>query len=585
MLINKTSLVVYMYGQNIDSVLIKKYEKADSLFNEKKYEKSIEIATEVLHDAKDKQEKNIYASANYLLAKIWYQTKSYKKAVKYFKKSLMLFSIDENNVSLKEGITSLHDNFKIVENNFKIGVAYHRLLENNDSITFFKDSAVHYYNRVINSGSLKNTVLKLKSKAYSNLSNLHLHDSLFVKAENYANISIDIEKNFTNNFYDLAGAYGNLANIYLFKKDLKRSKQTTLKALKFIENVKGLKIDRYKADLYFNLAYAMYKLEDFKAYEYQQKSYDISDKLGENELRKFVEKISAEKNFEIGKLLGVQQEETKRLKAQQTFWVVGAIATLLILTLLYFLKTYKLKQKNLGLELAQKELIQKRKIEKLRSDSQIRVLNATLDGKSEERKLISETLHDNVSALLSSASMHLQATKKHFNGQTPEEIDKTQVIISEASKKIRDLSHTLVSSILLKFGLRYAVNDIADKYSNSEITFKTSIKNIQRYNEGFEIKTYNIIQELFNNILKHSKATKATIHLEERDNRLFIDVTDNGIGFNKKNIIKKNGLGINQVDARVQVMKGEFFIDSNNKNGTKVTIDVPIIEREPINLL
>ena len=53
--------------------------------------------------------------------------------------------------------------------------------------------------------------------------------------------------------------------------------------------------------------------------------------------------------------------------------------------------------------------------------------------------------------------------------KVPIEIDKSQQIIIEASKKIRDLSHTLVSSVLLKFGLNFAIKDIAEKYSNSQI--------------------------------------------------------------------------------------------------------------------
>ena len=121
--------------------------------------------------------------------------------------------------------------------------------------------------------------------------------------------------------------------------------------------------------------------------------------------------------------------------------------------LAFLLNQYKLRQRNLSLQLSKQELVQQQKIEKVRSESQIRILNATLDGKETERKQISETLHDSVSALLSSANLHLQACKKIFNGPIPIELEKSQDIIVEASQIIRDLSHTLVSSVLLKFGL------------------------------------------------------------------------------------------------------------------------------------
>ena len=225
-----------------------------------------------------------------------------------------------------------------------------------------------------------------------------------------------------------------------------------------------------------------------------------------------IENVTAKYNVE-----GVKKNaELKRERAQRTTWIIGIASLLVIVSLMYWLNFYKLKQKHLGLKLSQKELIQKQSIEKIKSESQVKILNATLDGKESERKQIAETLHDSVSTLLSSATLHLQATKKQFNGSTPIEIDKTQKIITEASQKIRDLSHTLVSSVLLKFGLNFALKDMAEKYSNSVITINTELKNLRRYQQGFEIKAHNIIQEFVNNILKHSKAKNATVFLEEK---------------------------------------------------------------------
>lgn len=239
-----------------------------------------------------------------------------------------------------------------------------------------------------------------------------------------------------------------------------------------------------------------------------------------------------------------------------------------------------MRQKNLQLKLSKTELIQNQKLEKLKSESQARILNAAIDGKESERKDIAETLHDNVSALLSSASLHLQATRKQFNGSTPTEIEKTQQIINEAAEKIRDLSHTLISSVLLKFGLNYAVKEMAEKYTNSQLQISTTIIGINRYHQNFEIKTYNIIQEVINNIIKHSKAENAFIKITEKDNKIIIVITDDGIGFDKAIIHTNSGIGINQIDARIQIMNGFFQIDSVIEKGTKVTIELPIQEKE-----
>ena len=243
----------------------------------------------------------------------------------------------------------------------------------------------------------------------------------------------------------------------------------------------------------------------------------------------------------------------------------------------------KMSDKDLKSFLRSNRFPSKYTIEKIKSESQVRILNATIDGKESERKQIAETLHDSVSTLLSSANLHLQATQSKFNGKTPEEIDKTQKIIVEASQVIRELSHTLVSSVLLKFGLEFAINDMAQKYSNSQIEIETNLGMIGRYHQNFEIKTYNIIQEFLNNILKHSKAEKAFINLKEVKGELILKISDDGIGFDKSKIKNTEGLGLNQIEARVEMMKGDFDVYSSINNGTLISVRLPILKKEPIN--
>jgi signal transduction histidine kinase len=133
--------------------------------------------------------------------------------------------------------------------------------------------------------------------------------------------------------------------------------------------------------------------------------------------------------------------------------------------------------------------------------------------------------------LLSAANLHLQASKSKIEGEAPMELTKTQDIIDEASVKIRNLSHKLISSVLLKFGLSFAIQDFCEKYSNSDLNINASIKNVKRYEQNFEIKINNIVEEFVNNILKHSKATEAIISVLEFKKQLYISIQDNGIGF------------------------------------------------------
>ena len=412
-----------------------------------------------------------------------------------------------------------------------------------------------------------------------------MSEQIFDKAEEFALKSLEI-KEIQGDQLLIASGYNTLSNIQFFKKDYETSKKYLKKGLEALEKIKGEKADEIKAGLYYNLAYYSYLLKDYRAYEQQESSWELYRKLEDNLNEKKVAEIYANKNYENGIKEGVLQEEIKRQKvlyqkqkAQDLTWIIGISGFSIIVLLIFLLNQYKLRQKNLGLELSKQDLLQQQRLEKIKSESQIKILNATLDGKESERKEIAETLHDSVSALLSSANLHLQACKKQFNGSTPMEVDKSQSIINEASQKIRDLSHTLVSSILLKFGLAFAIKDFAEKYSNSQLQIDIETKYIKRYDQGFEIKLYNIIQEFVNNILKHSNASQASISLIEKNKKIILEIKDNGNGFDNSLIQEKDGLGINQIDARIHMMEGKFIIETSKGKGTCINIELPVCDK------
>ena len=132
--------------------------------------------------------------------------------------------------------------------------------------------------------------------------------------------------------------------------------------------------------------------------------------------------------------------------------------------------------------------------------------------------------------------------------------------------------------------MNFAIREIAEKYSNSELWLDTEIEGLRRYDQKFEIKTYNIIQEFINNILKHSKASNAVIKLKEKDGQILVEVSDDGIGFDKTKIGTKDGLGINQIEARIHMMRGKLSIISYKGEGTQIKVELPIQEKEATNL-
>ncbi len=563
--------VSFLSIQGKDSITNQKLKEATALYNNKKYVEGLRLAFALYGQTNNNNNTKTHYLVTNLIAKIYRQNKEHKKAVVFYKKSLRLILLNSSyNKDLGSFNNSDYDR-NYAENLLRLGAEYQLLKMN--------DSAIFYYNKLAELNSLADEVLGLQASSYSNLAGIYLKDTSMLnhyeKAIEFSERAIEVHKK-RNNFISQAGAINNLASVYLFQGDFLKSKKTYLKGLKLIRRDTSVMAIRLKADLYYNLAWAMRNLKEYEAYDYQEISYDMQTGLRDDEMTQNIKRITSEYNVDVVRKEGKIQKQ----KAENLTWIIGSSFFSIILLLAFLLNQYKLRQRNLSLQLSKQELVQQQKLEKVRSESQIRILNATLDGKETERKQIAETLHDSVSALLSSANLHLQACKKIFNGQTPVEVDKSQDIIHEASQKIRDLSHTLVSSVLLKFGLAYAIKDMANKYSNSQLEIVFQTKNIQRYDQDFEIKLHNIIQELVNNAIKHSEATIAEINLVEKNKKLLLSIKDNGKGFDTLKMSHKDGLGINQIDARIHMMSGKFIIDSHKGKGTKISIELPVYKKK-----
>ena len=361
------------------------------------------------------------------------------------------------------------------------------------------------------------------------------------------------------------------AMYYSTKKDPK-------KATSFFENAIKHGIEQ---DEITDLSYAHFEYSKFlkKVGNYKKAYYHLE------QYNTLTEKINIEEKLKKANVAGINLEldEYKReinkisntIKSKENYWsiqqsrnkkIVVLIITLSLLIFMIFYtfsKNEKLKQTN--------------HLREIQTKIQQNIINATIDGQESERKKIAAFLHDNISALLTSAGMHLNVYSTSSQNQS-DELLKTKYILEEAHHKVRDLSHDLIPAVLVRFGLVYALDDLCEKNSNSKITFNysTNIEKQERLNELFEMKIYFIISELLNNILKHSKANWAKLETIIHENQLMITVEDNGKGFDNLEQNSIDGYGLNRIKARINNMKGEFLIKSQKNQGTTIKLIVPI---------
>jgi signal transduction histidine kinase len=124
-----------------------------------------------------------------------------------------------------------------------------------------------------------------------------------------------------------------------------------------------------------------------------------------------------------------------------------------------------------------------------------------------------------------------------------------------------------------------ALKNLINKISSSkglQVQFLTHELN-SRLDEQTEISIYRIILELINNIVKHANATKATVQLIKYPDYINITIEDNGKGFDVSKINdEKTGIGLGNVAARVNYLKGKIEIDTRPGKGTTIVIDIPL---------
>lgn len=335
-------------------------------------------------------------------------------------------------------------------------------------------------------------------------------------------------------------------------------------------------IDKYASEMndnelievYLNLTYAYEKLHDYKnaniylnlAIDYKEKVYNnqISDATREVEIKHKINIIEEKFNQEK------RMMEDRQLKNRKIIIVFICLFLFSVVLFYFYYQNLKLKQRN--------------KIKEIDSEIQDNIINASLDGQELERQKLSHILHDNISALLSSAGLHLTAYISSKPDDVPEEIRKARNLLKDAHDKVRDLSHDLVPPLLSKLGLNHALEDLCEKHSNSMLhfEFKSSISNDRRYNIDFEVKIYFFVTELMNNIIKHSRATNGFISIEELNNEFILTVRDNGIGFTQQKNKANQGLGLSQIKARLKNMDGTLNFKSKTIQGAEMTIKIKI---------
>lgn len=229
-----------------------------------------------------------------------------------------------------------------------------------------------------------------------------------------------------------------------------------------------------------------------------------------------------------------------------------------------------------------KKLNYRDEMEKLRETQHNQLLEAAIRSEELERHRIAETLHDEVGAILSSAKIHLILMKSKIVDEGGIQLHaKVKELLDDVIDKVRQISHNLHSSILKEFGLNEAIEHFIKKLTENN-TIHTSFnldRNFDSINTEDDISIYRLIQELVNNILKHSSATGIEISSTLKPEYIKFVIVHDGIGITNQQFVQlkhnKRGMGLKNIQNRIALLRGKIDFCKNEK-GYEIHFEVPL---------
>lgn len=234
------------------------------------------------------------------------------------------------------------------------------------------------------------------------------------------------------------------------------------------------------------------------------------------------------------------------------------------------------------LDITQRKNIEER-LRLLEADRQLEIFRVTLATQEEERKRVSESLHNGLGQLLYGIMISLSNLTHEAALSDPETYKKhkryTDKLLAQAIHESRRISHELMPAVLEDFGLSAAIEDICKQFSNSvKISYSINIGNykLDRY---LELAVFRITQELMTNIIKHSKATTACLNIKYQNSLINILVKDNGVGIDGTNNVQQPGIGLASIRNKVSLLQGVINIKSKPGNGTNIYIEIPVVHQ------
>ncbi len=393
--------------------------------------------------------------------------------------------------------------------------------------------------------------------AANNKSDLYYQNEQWQKALEYARLALQ-EARLNENPFHLVNALNNLGLRYV-KINNPDSAVIVLKesiALATELGQQGLIADGH---LYLAEAYA--KLGNFaEAYQHSDKHRIFAEAMLKERQSEVVAELETKyqterKDREIAeKSLGIAVAEAKA--ERQRIWlilVMGALIVLLVISLSYYRSS------------RHKAKLQEERMLRAEQEQAVEQLKARMDGEERERKRLARELHDGIGGQLAM----IRAQLRNGNGQ-----NEVALALQNTDAEVRRIAHNLMPEILVKHGLRKALEAFAEQCDGAPypVDFEW-LGNDAPLEVDTALVIYRSVQELVKNAIKHAEPQRIFVQVICNEETIYLTVEDDGKGMDDKAV---EGMGLNNVRERLRTVGGALEMQSNNESGTSAVVNIPI---------
>lgn len=215
---------------------------------------------------------------------------------------------------------------------------------------------------------------------------------------------------------------------------------------------------------------------------------------------------------------------------------------------------------------------------KLKQDYSLRIIEA----QEEERKRLSREIHDGPAQMMANVLLRSDLIDRTFREKGPElafqEITALKEMVRDALTEVRRIIYDLRPMALDDLGLvptlKKYIDTTEDYNKGTRMNFQSTGKEV-RLPSNYETAIFRLVQEAITNAIRHGKASEIDVDVEWLEQQVSIIVKDNGSGFDKS-IVKSQSFGLMGMKERIELINGDFIINSSPGNGAVLMFIIPL---------